>query len=411
MESIIDHKVTNEALLKLSETHVMIKGKQYQRKMTKGWLICVEWYDGSTSWEKLCSLKESYPVELAEYSVAQGINHQPVFCLWVPHVLCKQDCIIAVVNKCYHNQTHKFGFEVLKTVKHALEIGHENGNSLWQDAIALEMEAGCVAFKVMNEGGEPPPLVARGHMTKTPVVLTYMSVVSRDSAHIALTITLNNLQVKASDVQNAFLMAPCKEQIWTMLGPEFGADAGKKAFLVCALYGLKPPGGLFSPHPANCMRTLGYSSCKVDSDLRYKPVTCPDDGFEYYAYVLLYIDNCLAIHHDTESIMYELDKYIQMKKGSIADPDIYLGNKLQQVKLDNDVTCWSMSSSKYVQDAVNNVEDYLHMYMHGCMLPEKVYVPWFTDYCAELDMSLELDSKQANYYGVPITNWCSALYC
>ena len=47
-----------------------------------------------------------------------------------------------------------------------------------------------------------------------------------------------------------------------------------------------------------------------------------------------------------------------MKKGSIADPDIYLGNKLQQVKLDNDVTCWSMSSSKYVQDAVNNVEDY-----------------------------------------------------
>ena len=45
------------------------------------------------------------------------------------------------------------------------------------------------------------------------------------------------------------------------------------------------------------------------------------------------------------------------------------------VKLDNDVTCWCMSSSKYVQDAVSNVEDYLHMYMHGRMLPEKVYVP------------------------------------
>ena len=100
------------------------------------------------------------------------------------------------------------------------------------------MEAGCVAFKVMNEGEEPPPLVARGHMTKSPVVLTYMSVVSRDSAHIALTIaTLNNLQVKASDVQNAFLMAPCKEQIWTMLVPEFEADAGKKSFSsLCSLW-------------------------------------------------------------------------------------------------------------------------------------------------------------------------------
>ena len=52
------------------------------------------------------------------------------------------------------------------------------------------------------------------------------------------------------------------------------------------------------------------------------------------------------------------------------DPDIYFGNKLQQVKLDNNATCWSMSSSKYVQDAVSNVEDYLHAYMHGHTLPE-----------------------------------------
>ena len=97
MESIVDHKVTDEALLKLLETHVMIKGKQHERKMTKDWLICVEWHDSSTSWEKLSSLKESYPVELAEYSVAQGINHQPAFCWWVPHVLHKQDNIIAAV--------------------------------------------------------------------------------------------------------------------------------------------------------------------------------------------------------------------------------------------------------------------------------------------------------------------------
>ena len=182
-----------------------------------------------------------------------------------------------------------------------------------------------------------------------------------------------------------------------MLGPEFGAGAGKKAFLVCTLYGLKLEGGSFSHHLADCMRTLGYSSCKADSNLWYKPMTHLDDGFGYYAYVLLYIDNCLAIHHDAESVLYELDKYFRMKKGSIADPDIYLGNKLQQVKLDNNVTCWSMSSSKYVQDAVSNMEDYIHTSVHGHTLPKKVYVPWLTNYCAELNTSLELDSKQANY--------------
>ena len=97
------------------------------------------------------------------------------------------------------------------------------------------MEAVYVAFMVMNEGEELPPgyqymechvifdikldgfwckaqLVARGHMTETLAVLTYMSVVSRDSACIALTIAaVDNLQVKASDVQNPFLTAPCKE--------------------------------------------------------------------------------------------------------------------------------------------------------------------------------------------------------
>ena len=167
------------------------------------------------------------------------------------------------------------------------EIDHENRNSLWQDAIVLKMEAVCVAFKVMNEGEEPPPgyqymechlvfdikldgfwhkarLVARGHMTETPMVLTITSVVSRDSVCIALTIAaLNDLQVKVSDAKNAFLMAPREEQIWTTLCPEFGADAGKKAFLVCALYGLKSAGGLFGCHLANCMRTLGYSTCKL----------------------------------------------------------------------------------------------------------------------------------------------------
>ena len=97
------------------------------------------------------------------------------------------------------------------------------------------MEEVHVAFKVMNESEEPPPryqymechlefdikldgvwckahLIAGGHMTETLVVLTYMSVVYRDNVCIALTIaTLNDHQVKASDVQNAFLMTPCKE--------------------------------------------------------------------------------------------------------------------------------------------------------------------------------------------------------
>ena len=117
MEAMVDHKVTDKALLKPREMHVTVNGHQHHKKTTKGWHICVEWCDGSSLWERLSSLKESYPVELAEYAVAKRIKHQPAFCWWVLHVLRKCDCIIAAVNKRYHKQTHKFGFRVPKTVK------------------------------------------------------------------------------------------------------------------------------------------------------------------------------------------------------------------------------------------------------------------------------------------------------
>ena len=35
---------------------------------------------------------------------------------------------------------------------------------------------------------------------------------------------LNDLKAKASDVQNAYLTAPCEEKIYTKLGPEFRSD-------------------------------------------------------------------------------------------------------------------------------------------------------------------------------------------
>jgi len=141
------------------------------------------------------------------------------------------------------------------------------------------MKAFRVAFKILDHGKQPPPpgyqwmechmifnvkldcfsrksrLVAGGHQTKPPAsVLMYASVVSRETVQIAFTIaTLNDLQVKASDVQNAYLTAPCAEKIYTVLGLEFGADAGETAIIIHALYGLKSAGASFQRHLANCM--------------------------------------------------------------------------------------------------------------------------------------------------------------
>ena len=72
-------------------------------------------------------------------------------------------------------------------------------------------------------------------MTKTLAAVTYASVVLRETARIALTIAaLNEIEVKCGDVMNAYITAPCTEKIWTALGPEIGADAGKRALIVRA---------------------------------------------------------------------------------------------------------------------------------------------------------------------------------
>jgi hypothetical protein len=61
----------------------------------------------------------------------------------------------------------------------------------------------------------------------------------------------------------------------------------------------------------------------------------------------------------------EIDRYFMMKLGSFRDPDVYLGAKLRQTVLSNGVVAWGMSSSKYVQEAVMNVELYLERNYRG----------------------------------------------
>jgi hypothetical protein len=67
-----------------------------------------------------------------------------------------------------------------------------------------------------------------GHITYAPRVMTYASVVSRESVRIALTLAaLNDLDVTMGEIENACLTAPITGNVWTVFCPEFGEEAGK----------------------------------------------------------------------------------------------------------------------------------------------------------------------------------------
>ena len=67
--------------------------------------------------------------------------------------------------------------------------------------------------------------VLDGHKTPDPVGSTYAGVVSRESVRIAFTYAaLNNLDVWAADIQNAYLQPPSSQKHYIVCGAEFGLE-------------------------------------------------------------------------------------------------------------------------------------------------------------------------------------------
>ena len=98
LEGLIDYR-RNDMATTLTDQCTTHNGQPAIKKNTIGWQLCCQWQDGSTSWEHLHDLKESHPVETAKFAIAHGIDHEPAFNWWVPHVLKKHEHIITLVRK------------------------------------------------------------------------------------------------------------------------------------------------------------------------------------------------------------------------------------------------------------------------------------------------------------------------
>ncbi len=208
----------------------------------------------------------------------------------------------------YWQRTHKYDIRLPKSVQEALKLDAENGNTLWCDAMQKEIKNVKVAFSFL-EDDQPTPIgykeipchiifdvkmdftrkarfVACGHKTDPPAMLTYSSVVSRESVHIAFLIAaLNDLDILATDIGNAYINANVREKVYFIAGDEFGASKkGKRVVIIKALHGLKTSGAAWRAHFTETLHGMGYTSSLADPDVWFK-AECKPDGFEYYSYV------------------------------------------------------------------------------------------------------------------------------
>ena len=70
---------------------------------------------------------------------------------------------------------------------------------------------------------------------------------------------MNELDVQAADISNAYLNAPCRELIWIVAGPEFGSDEGCFMKVIRAWYGLKISGASWHAMLSQTMMDMKYT--------------------------------------------------------------------------------------------------------------------------------------------------------
>jgi hypothetical protein len=113
LSNIVDHvQDDNVALAKEHGTYISQNGSTKRRITTKGWKMQVEWKDSTTSWIPLKILKESNPIETAEYAISRQIQTEPAFAWWVPHTISKRNRIIKQVTHRTIRKNNKYGVPV-----------------------------------------------------------------------------------------------------------------------------------------------------------------------------------------------------------------------------------------------------------------------------------------------------------
>ena len=198
-------------------------------------------------------------------------------------------------------------------MEQAFALDTKKCNAWWADAISKDLENVKVVFEispdekklsighqyvqcniVFNTKEEDfrwkTQLVAKGNMTKAPANIMNTTVVSRETLKIALIIaTLYNCEFKCGDILNTYIQAPVTEKAWTILDPEIGKDTSDCLSIIWP----QLLGAAVRSHHTRCMEFIRYKCCKAGLDLSLKPETRPEDGIQYYFYLLCYVDDII----------------------------------------------------------------------------------------------------------------------
>ena len=288
--------------------------------------VMIEWEGGEITSEPLSLIAKDNPVTCAIYASKNNLLDTPGWKRF-KSIARRQKKFIRMAKQAYLRSfrtapKYKYGVEVAQNYEDAMRLDKLHKHEKWQKAIDLEMVQidDYTTFKDLGHKSktQPPPgykrisvhlvfdvkhdgrykarLVADGHLTDAPLESVYSGVVTIRGFRIVMFLSeLNDLELWATDIGNAYLESYTAEKLYIIAGPEFKEREGHILIIVRALYGLKSSGQRWHDRFHDCMIELGWQPCKSENDVWMKK---NDNVWEYVA---VYVDDLAIAMKDPES--------------------------------------------------------------------------------------------------------------
>jgi hypothetical protein len=336
--------------------------------------VTILWENGEITIEPLTVFGVDCPVECAVYAREHGLLEEDGWRRF-KSIANREKKMLRMVNQARMTAArnaprYKFGYRIPRDYKEALYLDKKNGNTKWQDATELEMSqlAEYDTFKDMghkdtskapegykkirthlvydckHDGRHKARMVADGHLTDIPLESVYSGVVSLRGLRIVTFLAeLNDLDLWATDIGNAYLEARSLEKNYIVAGPEFGELEGHYLVIYKALYGLRTSGLRWHERFADCLRAEGFAPSKAEPDIWMRL------NGDVYEYIAVYVDDLAIAAKDPKAITDILMEKYKFKLKGTGPIDYHLGQAFSR----NEDGELEISARRYVDKMID----------------------------------------------------------
>ena len=118
--------------------------------------------------------------------------------------------------------------------------------------------------------------------------------------------------------------APVGEKVWFVAGTEMGPKKDMSMVIIRVLYDLKTSAKAWSEFFDKSLKEMRYTPCVANPNVWMKSQT-NNDCYSYWSYMLVYVNDYLAVHHDPEPVMEDLKSCYKLKNDTYGKLKRYLG--------------------------------------------------------------------------------------